>query len=63
MIAAFSGIKIHLCTKPIDMRRGSDGLNGMVTTLLEKDPRQCTQRIDIIKRINIDQTKVVSQVF
>ena len=38
MIAAFSGIKIHLCTQPTDMRRGFDGLSGMVTTLLEKDP-------------------------
>ena len=38
MIAAFSGIKIHLCTQPTDMRRGFDGLSGMVTTLLQQDP-------------------------
>ena len=38
MIGLMHGVKIHLCTIPTDMRRGFDGLSGVVQTLLEQDP-------------------------
>lgn len=31
-------IRIFVCTRPVDMRLGFNGLFGMVQTLLEKDP-------------------------
>ena len=38
MIGISNGLKIFLCAQPADMRRSFDGLSGMVTTIIEKDP-------------------------
>ena len=57
MIAAFSGIKIHLCTQPTDMRRGFDGLSGMVTTLLEQDP--LSGHLFVFRNRNRDKLKIL----
>jgi transposase len=32
--------QIHLCCTPIDMRKNFDGLSGLVTTVLKKNPLQ-----------------------
>lgn len=57
MIAAFSGIRIHLCTEPTDMRRGFDGLSGMVTTLLEQDP--LSGHLFVFRNRNRDKLKIL----
>ena len=57
MTAAFSGIKIHLCTQPTDMRRGFDGLSGMVTTLLEQDP--LSGHLFVFRNRNRDKLKIL----
>ncbi len=57
MIAAFSGIKIHLCTQPTDMRRGFDGLSGMVTTMLEQDP--LSGHLFVFRNRNRDKLKIL----
>ena len=57
MIAAFSGIRIHLCTQPTDMRRGFDGLSGMVTTLLQQDP--LTGHLFVFRNRNRDKLKIL----
>jgi hypothetical protein len=33
-----AAVRIFLCTKPTDMRKGFDGLQGMVREFLEQDP-------------------------
>ncbi len=38
MIGFSFGSQIHLCLQPTDMRKNFDGLIGMVTTGLSKDP-------------------------
>ena len=38
MIGLTHGLKIFICTEPTDMRRGFDGLCGMVSGLLQQDP-------------------------
>ena len=57
MIAAFTGIKIHLCTQPTDMRRGFDGLSGMVTSLLERDP--LSGHLFVSRNRNRDKLKIL----
>ena len=57
MIAAFSGLKIYLCTQPTDMRRGFDGLSGMVATLLEKDP--LSGHLFVFRNRNRDKLKIL----
>jgi transposase len=57
MIAAFSGIKIHLCTQPTDMRRGFDGLSGMVTALPQQDP--LSGHLFVFRNRNRDKLKIL----
>ena len=33
-----SAVRVFLCTQPTDMRKGFDGLMGLVTSVLEQDP-------------------------
>lgn len=33
-----ASVRVFLCTKPTDMRKGFDGLQGMVREFLEQDP-------------------------
>ena len=38
MIGLPSTMPIYLCTQPVDFRKGFDGLTGIVTTSLGKNP-------------------------
>ena len=57
MIGLAHGIKIHLCTQPTDMRRGFDGLSGMVVTLLEEDP--LSGHLFVFRNRNRDKLKIL----
>ena len=57
MIGLAHGIRIHLCTSPTDMRRGFDGLSGMVTTLLEQDP--LSGHLFVFRNRNRDKLKIL----
>lgn len=57
MIGLAHGIRIHLCTQPTDMRRGFDGLSGMVTTLLEQDP--LSGHLFVFRNRNRDKLKIL----
>lgn len=38
MLTLPSSVKVHLATRPTDMRKGFDGLAGLVRGLLQQDP-------------------------
>lgn len=38
MLAIHSSVRIFMATEPTDMRKGFDGLQGIVTGVLEQDP-------------------------
>ena len=57
MIGLMHGVKIHLCTIPTDMRRGFDGLSGMVQTLLEQDP--LSGCLFVFRNRNRDKLKIL----
>jgi len=38
MLSIASGTRIFLAAEPTDMRKGFDALQGLVTSVLEKDP-------------------------
>ena len=57
MIGLMHGVKIHLCTAPTDMRRGFDGLSGMVQTLLEQDP--LSGHLFVFRNRNRDKLKIL----
>ena len=38
MLALHSGMRIFMAATPTDMRKGFDGLYGLVTSVLEQDP-------------------------
>lgn len=57
MIGLSHGVKIHLCTKPTDMRRGFDGLSGMVASLLEQDP--LSGHLFVFRNRNRDKLKIL----
>ena len=38
MLSILASTRIFLATAPTDMRKGFDGLQGLVTTVLERDP-------------------------
>ena len=57
MMGLAHGVKIHLCTQPTDMRRGFDGLSGMVTSLLEQDP--LSGHLFVFRNRNRDKLKIL----
>lgn len=57
MIGLMQGFRIHLCTEPTDMRRGFDGLSGMVVALLEQDP--LSGHLFVFRNRNRDKLKVL----
>lgn len=57
MIGLMHGVKIHLCTIPTDMRRGFDGLSGMVQSLLEQDP--LSGQLFVFRNRNRDKLKIL----
>ena len=57
MIGLAHGIKIHLCTQPTDMRRGFDGLSGMVASLLQQDP--LSGHLFVFRNRNRDKLKIL----
>lgn len=38
MLSVPAKLRIFLCTKPIDLRKGFDGLHGLVLEVLKQDP-------------------------
>ena len=57
MIGLAHGIKIHLCTQATDMRRGFDGLSGMVASLLQQDP--LSGHLFVFRNRNRDKLKIL----
>lgn len=57
MIGLAHGVKIHLCTEPTDMRRGFDGLSGMIVSLLEQDP--LSGHLFVFRNRNRDKLKIL----
>lgn len=57
MIGPLTGVRIHLCTEPTDMRRGFDGLSGMITSLLEQDP--LSGHLFVFRNRNRDKLKIL----
>jgi transposase len=57
VIGLAHGIKIHLCTQPTDMRRGFDGLSGMVDSLLQQDP--LSGHLFVFRNRNRDKLKIL----
>ena len=57
MIGLIQGVQIHVCTQPTDMRRGFDGLSGMVTALLEQDP--LSGHLFVFRNRNRDKLKIL----
>ena len=57
MIGLLQGVEIHLCTEPTDMRRGFDGLSGMVNSLLEQDP--LSGHLFVFRNRNRDKLKIL----
>jgi transposase len=57
MIGLLRGVSIHLCTQSTDMRRGFDGLSGMVVSLLEQDP--LSGHLFVFRNRNRDRLKIL----
>ena len=57
MLGLMQGVQIYLCTQPTDMRRGFDGLSGMVTSLLEQDP--LSGQLFVFRNRNRDKLKIL----
>ena len=57
MIGLVHGVKVYLHTEPTDMRRGFDGLSGMVSTLLEQDP--LSGHLFVFRNRNRDKLKIL----
>jgi hypothetical protein len=57
MMGLLQGVKIHLCTQPTDMRRGFDGLSGMVVAVLEQDP--LSGHLFVFRNRNRDKLKIL----
>lgn len=57
MIGLIQGVNIYLCTQPTDMRRGFDGLSGMVATLLEQEPE--SGHLFVFRNRNRDKLKIL----
>jgi len=58
MIAAGAGVKILVATKPVDFRRGADGLMALVREQLQHDPFAGTLWVFRSKRA--DRLKIVA---
>lgn len=57
MIGISSGLKVFLCAQPADMRRSFDGLSGMVTTIIERDP--LCGHLFVFRNRNRDRIKIL----
>ncbi len=57
MIGLVHGVKVYLCTRPTDMRRGFDGLSGMAQSLMEQDP--LSGHLFVFRNRNRDKLKIL----
>src|SRR6201985_884886 len=58
MISASAGVKVMVATKPVDFRKGADGLAALVREQLEHDPFSGT--IFIFRSKRADRLKIMS---
>jgi transposase len=65
MIMPPAGIRVLIATRPVDFRRGADGLAATVQTILQQDPFCgtifvfCSKRADCVKMLVYDGTALV----
>lgn len=57
MIGLAHGLKVFLCTQPADMRRSFDGLSGMTSSIIEKDP--LSGHLFVFRNRNRDRLKIL----
>ena len=57
MIAASAGVKVMIATKPVDFRRGADGLAALVREQLRDDPFSGT--IFVFRSKRADRLKIL----
>ena len=57
MIGLARGLRVFLCTQPADMRRSFDGLAGMTTTIIERDP--LSGHLFVFRNRNRDRLKIL----
>jgi transposase len=58
MIAASAGVKIMVATKPVDFRKGADGLAALVREQLRHDPFEGT--IFVFRSKRADRLKILA---
>ena len=58
MIAASAGVKVMVATKPVDFRKGADGLAALVREQLRHDPFSGT--IFVFRSKRADRLKIVA---
>jgi transposase len=58
MIAASAGVKVMVATKPVDFRKGADGLAALVREQLRDDPFSGT--IFVFRSKRADHFKIVA---
>ena len=58
MIAVPAGVRVLVATKPVDFRKGSDGLAALVQETLEEDPFSGT--IFIFRAKRADRVKILT---
>lgn len=58
MIAASAGVKVMVATKPVDFRRGADGLAALVREQLRHDPFSGT--IFVFRSKRADRLKILA---
>ena len=58
MIAASAGVKVMVATKPVDFRKGADGLDALVREQLRHDP--FTGTIFVFRSKRADRLKILA---
>ena len=58
MIAVPAGVRVLVATKPVDFRKGGDGLAALVQEMLEEDPFSGT--IFIFRAKRADRVKILT---
>jgi len=58
MIAASAGVKVMVATKPVDFRKGADGLAALVREQLRHDP--FTGTIFVFRSKRADRLKILA---
>ena len=58
MIAVSAGVRVLVATKPVDFRKGSDGLVALVRETLKEDP--FSETIFIFRAKRADRVKILA---